>query len=1402
MGNILQILKKEKVQMSEKLAERWMINRIGLLNFWYYDDEIFEFADGRLLLRGANGSGKSVTMQSFIPLVLDGNKSPERLDPFGSKARKLEDYLLGEEEVSGLDERTGYLFMEFKKEKKDSYITIGIGLKAKRHQNMDFWGFVILDGRRIGIDFFLYKMEIGDDGKRAKVPLTKKELKNRIGEGGEVVESQKEYMEMVNKYIFGFSSIEEYDELIKLLIQLRSPKLSKDFRPTVIYEIMKASLPSLTDDDLRPLSETIENMDQIKMHLDVLYRNMAAVKKLKNEYDNYNRYILYEKAGDLVKAYSDLYASKKEYDNLTKDIENYRSTIANLGNDIISLESEREALKKKEEQLSSGDAKRTQKELLEEEDRYKQYLEDKSKKEEELRNKQDKYYGLERKIKNIEEQKYKLDKELQDKLEDISSIAQDIDFMEHEFSVSELKKVYGKEFDFTYWKNELKKHKDKIKRAMSALREEIEANKRYDAALKEQERLKKEREDRAKKLNEAERLFDEQKREYVERVYSWSQGNAELKLLSSQLEGLSRVILAYGEDKGFDDILAFVRKPYEEILNGIQQEILRLQNQREVKENQLHEKEKLLEEWKNKKDPEPERDEQVINNRKRLKEAGIPYIPLYMAIDFKEDVDEETRGNIEAAIEDMGLLDALIVPKEYFEKALQMDSNMADKYVMPGSFNMMLNVSQYFKVVDNEEGVSPEDISDALSNIFVSEESGTTYIDSNGTYGIGVIKGKARDKVKSKYIGSESRKRYREELIKSIQEEIQAIKAEISAIDEEINAKKSRIQRLDYEYSAFPGKEDIEEAYRYLKTAKADYEYTSHKLDEQLFTVKNCFEDLQKKKAVVRELTSGINIHPDIDTYSSAYEYAEEYASGLNEVEILYNKYVLHISNEEMLLQQKQDLEYDIDNLKYEIDVLENKIQSSVKKIEMLKETLKELGLEEIEKELEFCLKRLEEIPKEITNKSAEKAKLEERLQRSLKDLLNIEEEIHLKEEIYNIVEEGLKKELALGFVKQDVEMEDMLKLSKSILSEYKGFFDKAGFDREKFTERLQNVYFETRNELLEYGLSIGNIFDEACEGDNERIKEAKSKQRRLNITANINGKVVSLYTLYSNIEEDIMANESLLRETDKILFEEIIMHNVGIKIRAKIFKAEEWVKKMNKLMSERDTSSGLMFSIEWRSIPASNEEELDTKELVDILKSDADMLKKEVFDKVVNHFRSKVERARRAMEEKNNTETFHKIMKEILDYRDWFEFKLYYRKEGESRKELTDNAFNKLSGGEKAMAMYIPLFSAVYSRYEGAPPTAPRIISLDEAFAGVDDTNIRDMFKLIEDLRFNYIMNSQVLWGDYDTVPKLSIYELIRPKNAKAVLVMKYLWDGKVKHLILPEKEEVAALEVGAVNE
>ena len=79
------------------MNERWKMNRIGFVNFWLYDEEDFEFEDGKLLLRGQNGSGKSITTQSFIPFVLDGDRTPSRLDPFGSSDRRMEYYFLGEE---------------------------------------------------------------------------------------------------------------------------------------------------------------------------------------------------------------------------------------------------------------------------------------------------------------------------------------------------------------------------------------------------------------------------------------------------------------------------------------------------------------------------------------------------------------------------------------------------------------------------------------------------------------------------------------------------------------------------------------------------------------------------------------------------------------------------------------------------------------------------------------------------------------------------------------------------------------------------------------------------------------------------------------------------------------------------------------------------------------------------------------------------------------------------------------------------------------------------------------------------------------------------------------------------------------------------------------------------------
>ena len=303
----------------------------------------------------------------------------------------------------------------------------------------------------------------------------------------------------------------------------------------------------------------------------------------------------------------------------------------------------------------------------------------------------------------------------------------------------------------------------------------------------------------------------------------------------------------------------------------------------------------------------------------------------------------------------------------------------------------------------------------------------------------------------------------------------------------------------------------------------------------------------------------------------------------------------------------------------------------------------------------------------------------------------------------------------------------------------------------------------------------------------------------RADLTAKFKGVQIPFVKLPKYLEEEIEEQSTLLKDEDKSLFQDILANTMGRKIRAKINSSNAWVEKMNALMNAMNTSSGLKLSLRWKSKTAEKEEQLDTNELVGLLKRDAHLLNPEDFEKLSKHFRSKVEQARRNANDSAGV-SFYQVMKDTLDYRKWFEFQLFSQKNNERRKELTNSVFGTFSGGEKAMSMYVPLFSAVVAKYQGGRADAPRLISLDEAFAGVDSRNIRDMFRLMSEFEFDFIINSQVLWGDSDTLDALAIYQLIRPENEKFVSVMPYLWNGHVKKLL--ENEEEVELEGAELTE
>lgn len=211
----------------------------------------------------------------------------------------------------------------------------------------------------------------------------------------------------------------------------------------------------------------------------------------------------------------------------------------------------------------------------------------------------------------------------------------------------------------------------------------------------------------------------------------------------------------------------------------------------------------------------------------------------------------------------------------------------------------------------------------------------------------------------------------------------------------------------------------------------------------------------------------------------------------------------------------------------------------------------------------------------------------------------------------------------------------------------------------------------------------------------------------------------------------------------------------------------------------------GLSFSLDWKPRKAENDGELDIAELEQILLRDRSLLSPEDIEKVAAHFRSKIRMEKMKVEEDGGVINYMDLVRDALDYRRWFEFHMYFQRGEEQKKPLSNAAFNRFSGGEKAMAMYVPLFAAVNAQYKKAEKKDhPRMVALDEAFAGVDDKNISSMFELVEKLDFDYIMNSQALWGCFETVQGLRIAELLRPQNSKTVSVIRYTWNGQERML------------------
>ena len=93
---------------------------------------------------------------------------------------------------------------------------------------------------------------------------------------------------------------------------------------------------------------------------------------------------------------------------------------------------------------------------------------------------------------------------------------------------------------------------------------------------------------------------------------------------------------------------------------------------------------------------------------------------------------------------------------------------------------------------------------------------------------------------------------------------------------------------------------------------------------------------------------------------------------------------------------------------------------------------------------------------------------------------------------------------------------------------------------------------------------------------------------------------------------------------------------------------------------------------------------------------------------------------------------------------------------------------------------LHLPLFAAAAAHYSSGTVAGPRMIALDEAFAGIDDQTRGRLMGLLVQLDLDMLLTSHELWGTYGEVPELSIYDLNRKPPTPGVFARHIAWHAR----------------------
>jgi uncharacterized protein (TIGR02680 family) len=1351
--------------------DRWRLHRGGIVNIWQYKEQVFDFSGGRAIFQGTNGSGKSRTLELLLPLCLDGDL--RQLGSKGFDTVSIRRLMLDDDD--GGPNRIGYAWVELHRivGGADEYLTCGLGVKASKTSQAitDSWRFIT--PARVGQDLHL--------AGRDRVPLGPAHLRDVIG--ADCVLEETAFRAKIAETVYGVPA-SRYGDLLHLQRTLRNPDVGLKVLEGQLEQILSDALPPLDQAMIEQLATSFDDLESIRENITRLSSADTALSTFLKTYSDYAFGGLRTAADRLRTAEDAVRKLQRETAKLTGELDRTRAARTDAERTLSELEAgEQQA----EETIAALKELPAFRDLQDLQTREKLVQEKRSSAIAalEMANKQraqedgavESVLRLLRRLAEDLGSASELTEPMRQQLRSAgldAGLAVDVPTAPAAVARISTEQVRAKPDPEAEplpierrvppapaTEDVLAKLRSAGEAAASAAsqarqrgalalalhRQALELDRRGN----EVEGLRQSARDAQLAATEAVALRNQEAQEltsvahsWVERVGRWAGAGPLADERPEEPFALPEAAALVTDPGAARTVTTIARGWAGPLVRAAREAAHAHAHRRSELRNRVNERDTELAGLRSGEERVPERGRGV--GVQRDSSLGSPF---YRLVDFQPDVVEDDRAGLEAALQASGLLDAWVTG----DGAVS-DPGLAEVFASPSTTVSGPNLASVLvPAIEPGSAVNADVVSALLSSVALGEDAHTALaVSANGRWRAGVLSG-AHSKSAAEFIGAGAREAARRRRIAELEEELAILRAELGAAEEALASGRDRVARWENHLEQFPADGDLVGKHSRLQAAQesADRaELRAKELRDELDEAQARF-DAARADLVRQAGDAGLPAETEgLRQAQQAAAEAQRTADRLGDtLRMRCGGTVGDLTDATHRYHAAVD-----DRTVAEADA-EARCVDYTTQASTLAELTEAIGgeageiadqLSSLESSRRQMRGRLKDVREEVVRSREQAATLDAKLENAEAQLEDAE----------------LGRTRAAEVFRSTVDAPGVL---VAALPDVEGDLDAVRAAITEAGDRRGAGETTVISKLQALQTSLAGTHDIAA--------DQHAGLLTVTVAGEDGARPVAVAT--RQVTAKLAEQRSFLDEQYQNIFADYLIRDLAEWLRGQIAVAEDLCKRMNEVLGRARSSQGVHVKLAWRWSPKLDEQTTDALKLVRMplanRSAEQDARLRAVFTELIE------------AERDTQSGGYAEILSRALDYRTWHAFTVTVADTGPDNNPR-ERRLKQLSSGETRLISYVTLFAAAASFYDavssGSDSFDPlRLVLLDEAFERLDDPTIARMLGLLVDLDMDWVITWPSGWGVSDKIPRMHIYDVLRPRNGRGVACTQTTWDG-----------------------